>query len=712
MEYTKLPPVRKDRIVELEHFPSRFHAVVFRLWETVKAQDIARALGTTLETIEKTAEDMGLPKQKYNEKWAKLGYITTIRNAWQLLPYDQLLLLLGWSEDKLAQILKEDDFLFIKLGRFKPYCAPVRVTELNEKQKLQVAKIKTIMQKNFTNLFDGAKPFDFFEEDDRKEVFETAEDLRLIYSYCGLYANALDDDISLSYPDKLLSMYQKAGVNAVWLPVILYQVTPFPFDESVSAGWQDRLLRLNELVKKASKYGIKVYLYLNEPRCMPTEFFEKHPQLMGRNTGAYSAMCTKVPEVLKYLRDSVRMLCEAVPEIGGFFAITCSENLTHCKSKNEGDECERCKDVPISQLVSEVLCAISEESRKVNDKIRTIAWTWAWDDFMTKEEITDCIDRLPKEIIIQCNSEAQKEFTIGGVTGNISDYSMSIPGPAPLARFIWNYAKEKGHEVSAKVQVTTTWECSTLPFLPVFDLIREHMTGLKDADVKHLMLSWTLGGYPSVNLKVASACLKDASEDKYMELLREEYGEYAEKVKKASTLFSDAFREFPFHVKSLYRGPQNGGPANLLYRKPTGFESTMTCYAYDDIDSWRSIYPKDVYINQFRKLKDGWKFGLEEIKDMPDCDFKRMAYGGYALFCSSYLQSEFVNTRESGDKEYLCKLASEEKEMALLMYELMQKSSLFGYEASNHYYFNKGMLCEKVINCQFLEEKFASDNIL
>lgn len=702
MEYTKLPPVRPDKKLEFEHFPTRFHAAVFRLWETVPCERIAKALDTATDVIKKTAEEMGLPEQRYLDKWEKSGYITTIKSAWQILAYDQLLTLLGWDEDRLATVLKEDDFLYIKLGRFKPYCEPVHATELNDEQKIQLSNIRNIIKEHFSGMYDGAVPFDFFEGNSNDVQTFGNDNLRMIYSYCGLYAGVLDNDIDLSYPDRLLDMYRSVGVNAVWLPVILYQMVPFPFDESYSAGWQKRIERLRELIKKAGKYGIKVYLYLNEPRCMPTEFFSKYPDIKGKTIDMYSAMCTSNPEVLKYLRSSIRTLCEMVPEIGGFFVITCSENLTHCKSKSEGQECERCKDTPISQLVAQILCAISEESGKVNPDIRTISWTWAWDDYMTREEIKECIDMLPKEIIIQCNSEAQKEFTIGGITGNISDYSMSIPGPSQHSMDIWSYAKEKGHEVSAKVQVTTTWECSTLPFLPVFDLVREHMKGLKAADVDHLMLSWTLGGYPSINVKVATDCLVDSSEEKYESMLKEEFGEYAEAVKKASKIFSDAFREFPFHVKSLYRGPQNGGPSNLLYLKPSGFESTMTGYAYDDIDSWRSIYPQDVYINQFKKLRDGWSKGLEEINQMPDCAFKQAAYGAYALFNSSYLQAEFVDKRNVKDEEYLAGLVKEEEQMALIMYNLMKKNSLFGYEASNHYYFNKSMLAEKYINCEYI----------
>src|SRR6478735_5687487 len=42
---------------------------------------------------------------------------------WHLLPYDQLLTLLDMTSPQLAQILREDDFFFIKLGLLKPTCA-------------------------------------------------------------------------------------------------------------------------------------------------------------------------------------------------------------------------------------------------------------------------------------------------------------------------------------------------------------------------------------------------------------------------------------------------------------------------------------------------------------------------------------------------------------------------------------------------------------
>lgn len=703
-----LPPIRQDKELELKHFPNNLYAAVFRLWETVEAKKIAYALDLPLERVFEIADEMGLPEQKHNVKWETRGYITTIKNCWHILSYEQILKVLGWTEEHLAVVLKEEDFLAHKLGDFKPYCKPVTDVSLNESQKKQVENIRNIMQSEFSELFTGEKSFEFFEKTETKAItIEKSDGLRMIFSFCGLYASVLDTDIEESYPEEMLKKYSQMGINAVWLHTTLYQITEFPFDKRYSAGFEKRQERLRQLVNLADKYGIKVYLYLNEPRCMPMGFFEKFPELLGRHNELYGALCTSDSRVLDYVENAVESLCKAVPGLGGFFTITMSENLTHCKSIPDGDECEKCKDTPEWELISGVLNAISRGCKKADESIKLIAWTWAWVGRIPDEDIEKCIKSLPKDIIIQSNSETRKPFVIGGVEGVVGDYSMSIPGPGEVARKIWKTARENGHEIAAKVQVNDTWECSTVPYLPVFDLIREHMKGLKTEGIEHLMLSWTLGGYPSINLKVASECLEDTSEEKYVELLKNEYGEYADMVKKAATQFSIAFKEFPFHINNIYNGPQNPGPSNLLFEKSTGFEASMTGFALDELDRWRGPYPRDIYLNQLKLLSEKWAEGLKIIEDMPDCEFKQFAWTGYMLFNSSYLQTSFIMERDEGRNERMPEILSKEREMALLMYKLMSKNSKIGFEAANHYYFNKGMLAEKVICCDYLKNKLS-----
>lgn len=55
--------------------------------------------------------------------------------------------------------------------------------------------------------------------------------------------------------------------------------------------------------------------------------------------------------------------------------------------------------------------------------------------------------------------------------------------------------------------------------------------------------------------------------------------------------FSKAFSEFPFDIGVVYTTPQQYGPANLLYREPTGYRATMVGFPYDDLERWTALYP-------------------------------------------------------------------------------------------------------------------------
>ena len=123
----------------------------------------------------------------------------------------------------------------------------------------------------------------------------------------------------MSFPDELLYEYSKVGINGIWAQGILYTIAEFPFDPSLSAGYEKRRESLKDLVERAKKYGIKVYLYINEPRAMPLSFFDNYPEMKGTVIGDFAAMCTThAPEVLEYLGNALKDLCRAVPALADF----------------------------------------------------------------------------------------------------------------------------------------------------------------------------------------------------------------------------------------------------------------------------------------------------------------------------------------------------------------------------------------------------------
>lgn len=687
-----LPKTGKPSI-NLTHFPTKHQVFIFRAYEYVPAERIAEVLETSVENVQRCAQEMGLPEYEPGNLWLERGYITIIRRMWHILPYDQLLKLLGMDEETLAMLMYEEDFLWVKLKE-KPICETVRYRELTDEEKVRTEKIRKIMSELD---FSGKKPFEF-EYDVPKMSFEGKErfSTRMIYAFSGLYQRAFDVDSRDFLPDAQLAAYRDTGVNGIWTQGILSQLAPFPFDKSVSAGYEKRIERMKELTERLDRYGIKLYLYINEPRSLPVEFFEKYPKLRGHVRGDRASLCTSTPEVQNYIKDSIESICKAVPLIGGFFTITRSENQTNCYSHSGSGKnpcnCERCSKRSIGEVIGETVGCILEGARRVSDGIKVIAWSWGWGEFNE-----DIIRHLPKEVIIMSQSERGIPFEIGGCKDEVRDYSMSIIGPGEAAKKEWAFAKEYGHELAAKVQINTTWEASTVPAVPIMPTVKEHMRRLAGEGVEHLMLSWTLGGYPCRNIAAAAEYFYEKST----------CSENGEETREAEIRFAKAFSEFPFNINVLYNAPQNAGPSNLLFENPTGYNSTMTCFPYDDLTSWRGIYPEDVFEEQFRKLCDGWKKGLQMLPPDSESETAVMANAAYCLFKSTLNQIRFVRARNGGRYADAVTVARNELEVAKKMLALMNKNAAIGYEAANHYYFSKGQLAEKIVNCDYVIERFC-----
>ena len=135
----------------------------------------------------------------------------------------------------------------------------------------------------------------------------------------------------------------------------------------------------------------------------------------------------------------------------------------------------------------------------------------------------------------------------------------------------------------------------------------------------------------------------------------------------------------------------------------------MTCFAYDDLDRWRAIYPVQVFEAQFAKLCEGWERGLEMLRDQEESEITVMAEATYCLFKSSLDQIRFVRARDEGRFADAALAAKEELATAMRMLGLMNQNAAIGYEAANHYYFSKGQLAEKIINCRYIMDVFEKN---
>lgn len=866
--------------LEFPHFPTRLQAVVWRNWGLVSPERIADLIDASCEQVLELALELGLPgSPAIDPMWLQRGYITIIRFNWHLLPYEQLLALLDWTEGQLEFALKEDDFLWAKLGMLKPYAEPVKYRPLTADERRRTKVLRTRLLAHFP-LADSGRggeepPFSFLQQfayrDDSFEwtgkerpAFQQAEtldavvmderwtvvypgepkhartfaerfarghrknwgiplstaevrsdsaqakppseeertirlvlapnvellpeshevhigldgivvqavdevgllrglqflaqrmtragrpvvqvgsvvrptriDLRYVYSYFAVFGDPLIDPDLNPYPDDLLERLSDLGINGVWLQSVMYNLVRWEEAPELSQDNEIRMDNLRKLVDRAASYGIRIYLYYNEPRTMPLSFFETHPEWKGHVEGEFATLCTSHPEIRQYIRDGAAQLFREAPGLGGIFMITMSENLTNCYSRapNGKTNCPRCSKREVHEVIPEIVRAAADGVHSVSPEARVICWTWGWASGFgwSEGDVMKGIERLPDGISVMCTSEHQMKTRITGIPGTIVDYSISNVGPSELSRNTWKAARKRGLKTMAKVQFNNSWECAAVPFLPVLDLVRQHLDRLMEAGVSGLQLSWTLGGYPSPNLELASeyywkSCVQQGASIRSM--LDEKFGPAAgERIAAASAAFSRAFTEFPFECGVVYQAPHNFGPSNLLYLRPTGYPSTMIGFPYDDLDGWRSIYPADKFAAQFRKLSLGWKKGLalaakaeKHIRPEQRFEFRLLqhaAHGAYLHFYSTYLQISFVIHRDRLAKarsphvkmalrQKLLKIADQEINAAKSLYELMLRDSRIGYEATNHYFYTAGSLQEKVLNVLNVKDSIAS----
>lgn len=840
------------------HFPSRLFLFVWRNWELANSDRLAKVLGTSEKSVLRLGAMLGLPeKPRLTEDQLRRIYITVIRQNWHVLPHEQLIELLGWDRARYEFTLKEDDFLWSKLGLgVKPRCECLRYEEPSAHEARRAAEIRRIIREFFGTDFAkrGEAPFHFISElastqtvtcrvprvrpsagefalagcmvlepeapvaqalvrswlaylraafgTKLKTVTRTGgtagrtirfdiapagkmgeesfdvhcgdeglsvvasdpaglrqaiyhlQDLceenegpllprgswqrsrrvtpRYIYPYFALYGDPLLDRSIDPFPEGYLEKLGRRGVDGVWIQAVLRNLAPSRIFSEFGEQWEVRLENLRRFVQRARAFGLKIYLYINEPRLMSRKFFEKHPEVRGSsyagapNIAAEFAICTSVPEVRAWLSQSLTHVFTQVPQLGGIFCITASENLTNCFAHGEAQFCPRCSKRQGWEVVTELLETFRDGVHKANPAAEVIAWDWGWGWVKNGADAGQTIAHMPRGVQLLSVSEWGKRYSRGGVSQSVAEYSMSVVGPGANALDHWKAARERQIPTLAKVQFNNTWEISAVPYIPVPLLIQQHMENLLAEQVGGLMLSWTLGGYPSPNLEVAKEYYyspQPSGKEVLERVARRRYGAgAAPHILSAWERFSTAFQEFPYGVVAGYSIPTQHGPSNPLRLKPTGYTAAMILYPYDDLKKWLGPYSPEVARQQFDKLTRLWEKGLAQFRQaLPHVPKERAALArkdlGIAETCWLHYRSvanqiQFYRLREQlaaaspAVRSILIsemkQIARSEIDLACQLYTIARQDSTIGYEASNHYYYRPLDLAEKVLNCEYL----------
>jgi hypothetical protein len=713
MNINELPSGKTKPALDFLHFPDKMHAFVFRNWNMMSPGKMAEITGTISRNIVDMAQRMGLPafNPQYTKNWKEHGYISLLRQNWHLLPYSQLLQLLDISASELAFRLKEDDFLFYKLGSLKPETKPLKYSEPNEAILNAEKRIAEIISTEFdsTFLMKSFKPFEF--KPCAKAFTEKSENLRMLYPYSAGYGDPFLDNELKDFPEEMFEAYRDAGINGLWMQALLYNLVPWSHVPEMSGDYRRRRRNINKLTERAAKYGIGIYFYFNEPRTIPKKYADKFIELKGIETDDAIGLCTSKKPILDYIEHSMKELFAVCQGLAGIFVITRSENTTNCASHARKDECPLCAKRSKDEIISELINAMAKGISSSKTEARVMAYTWAWE----KDYINNLIAKLAPNVSVLSVSEWGIQTDCEGYKSKVVDYSISHPGPSERAMANWHKADKCNLSKVAKIQINNSWELSAVPYIPVFDIIERHLDKLHSLGVNDFMLCWTLGGQPTPMFG-----LLDKRKEK---LLKELYGDEAfSEISEAVKCFSDAFEHFPFdQTAAIYNAPQNYGPMNLIYEQPTGYDATMLGFPYDDLDAWRSIYPADVFLRAFKHITTGWENGLKlldkAISKIPNClmknfdELKRYAAASYCHFKSTENQICFIIMRsEEQLSEEIVALLQNEIELCKCLATLQGQDSKIGFEASNHYYYTPNLLMEKVLNCRDIISRYLSNS--
>lgn len=378
------------------------------------------------------------------------------------------------------------------------------------------------------------------------------------------------------YTDDALGRIASNGFNAIWIRGVFKEIAKSGLFPELSGDHESHAEHVNELILRAGRAGLKVFLYLQAPSSLPADdpFWEHYPDIRGATYDFFgertSAFCLSVPVVREYLVEASEALSRSLPGLGGVILITASELIQHCHSHLDNatgvgpaliQACSRCRDVRPAEHVIGIIETLQEGFKAAGHGLPLIAWNWSW-NFYEPDPQEAIIRRLPKDVILMADFERGGSKQVLGRTCPIDEYSLSYAGPSKRFTESVSVARSRGVKVAAKIQVGTTHELATVPNLPVIGTIHDKVRALRRLRIKSLLGCWNFGNMLSAN----TAALTYFYEMKRLppratalrQFARHYFGECdVERTALAWLQFEKSLDHYPFSHAFIYGGPIN-----------------------------------------------------------------------------------------------------------------------------------------------------------
>ena len=397
----------------------------------------------------------------------------------------------------------------------------------------------------------------------------------------------LTNDINY-YPDAYLDRLAREGVNGLWLTMYFKDLPSSIFPDR-GADSEKRFAKLRETADRCARYGIRIFVYVCEPRlwgdapcAIPESEAGAHPELIAEeHEGIYRCFCDHSPLCGKYIEESVTRLFRAVPNLGGIINIMLGEDNGSCLGyrisrrfagqRKYGPCPESCRKEGIPAAVSKLAEHFYRPMKKINPDAEYIGWFYApgqRDGSSFHHRLRDAVSQWPDEASLMFNFESGGVAKQFGRNRNVFDYSLAYVGPSRLFR----ETAVRVASPAAKIQVGCSHEDASIPFVPVpFHLYRKY-SAMKELGVKNVMQCWYFGNYPGLMNKAAGELsflpFPKNGRQFLMDLARPDWHDDAERVVKAWEWFSRGYEKFPANIAFAWYGPLHHSIVWPLHLRP------------------------------------------------------------------------------------------------------------------------------------------------
>jgi len=384
----------------------------------------------------------------------------------------------------------------------------------------------------------------------------------------------LDDEETDYYPEAYLNRLMHDGVNGLWIGANFRDLLESDVVPGYGEGGEKRLIKLRGIIERCRRYGIGIYLFSVEPASTyRNPVLEKRTELHGGTAwGSLRLFCSSTDEFKAYIRESVTRLFEALPKLAGFINITSGECLSGCGS-GAVLNCPRCKEKygTLAAALTATEKMFADIMKEVAPEAEFISWTYAqrgWKD----EELNESLKLRDPSVIHMQNFEDHGIQMQLGRKRTLYDYWLAYVGPGTIMDDSTKINKQRGVKTYAKLQICTSFDFSTVPYVPAPGILFDKFSYMHDNGISGALMCWYFGNYPGVMNKAAcELAFEPYFSDKrsFLENLAAIWwGKDAKKIADAWELFEESYKNIPLNRSFEWFSPMSDSPAVPLHLKP------------------------------------------------------------------------------------------------------------------------------------------------